>query len=232
MTSIVEDLDAAVALESLMSEAAEEVYAKVPTKTEQKAAHLAAIKETDIDHLLDMQDVMKAMIDKITANEIDLDNLGLIDPTKAEALMVELLDQKAITALLELRYNMIRAAVFEHINRTNVANKVAYPTRAAGELAVPKLGKRFVREGGKIKAAIDKAKMAELLTPEQYAKVYKTVHVEEQVIEAHDDEVFDGEALSALIRQSPAVMEAVRASVIPAGFTNSSFHVRKLTKKD
>lgn len=234
MTTLDEGLDAAIALESFMAEAAEGAYSeKVPTRAEMTAALLQAIDNTDIDYLLGLQDVMKSHIDKVTANAIDLDNLGELSPKKAEELMEELVDQKQIEALLNLRYSMIRAAVFAHINADNVAKKKAHPDKAPGEIPVPKLGKRFTREGGKMKGDFDREQLAETLTKAQYDRIFKVTQVPARVIAAHTVVERDDDALRALIAEDPTVMEKLRAAVVPVGFTTSTFHHRKLTiKKD
>lgn len=230
MTTLNEDLDIAVALEAMMSAAAEAVFEKLPTKSETDAANLAAIKSGDLDKLMEMQEQAAGMIEAILDNPIDLDNLGSLTTEQAEALMAELLDQKQVEALIKLRYSMIRAAVFAHITEDNKSKKVAYPDRAPGEIPVYALGKKFTREGGKLRASFDRDKLAQVLTPEQFAQVYRTVHVEEQVIEAHDEEVFDEDALKVLVQSNYAILEKLRDAVVPQGFSPSSLHVRPLKK--
>jgi hypothetical protein len=234
MTTLNEDLDAAVALESLLSEFAEEAFQKLPTQTETKADYLAAINQSDLDKLLELQETSASVIDQAVANVIDLDNLAEMTPERAEALMAEVLDLKKVKAFIELRNSLVRAAVFAEITRRNAEKKVVHPDKAPGEVAVPTMGMKFTREGGKLKAQLSKEEMAKHLTKEQFARVYPTVHVPArvEVIEAYDEQNLDEEALSALVLADPAVMEAIRASVIPNGFTPSSFHQRKLTKKD
>jgi hypothetical protein len=231
MTTINEDMDAAVALESMMTDVAGASYEKVPSKAEVQAAQLAAIKETDIDVLLELQEQMTNIIDIIVGNTIDLDNLGELSEEQLEVHMEEYLNQKPVKQLLELRERMIRAALFAHFTEKNRQNKVAFPDHAPGEVDVPRFGKRFTREGGKLKSRFDRDKMAQVLTPAQFASVYKTVHVEEQVIEAHDEEIFDRDALKALIGSNFAILEVLKAAVVPEGFTPSSFHVRAMQKK-
>lgn len=232
MTTLNEDLDSAIALESLVSQAASDAYVKDPSKAEQAAEYLAALKELNIDVLLDLQDKMKAIIDRATANAIDPENLGKLDPDKAVALMEELVEQKAVENFLKLRYTLIRAAVFAHIDAINAEQKVAYPTRAPGSLPVPKMGKKFTREGGKVKGTFDQEALAKSLTKEQYDRIYKRRWIEPQLIEGHWEEYRDDESLHALVLEQPSVMEKLRAAVVPTGFTTSSFHVRALTKED
>ena len=229
MTTLHEDLDAAIALESLIEDAAEGAYAKDPSKAEEAAQYLAALKELDIDVLLDLQDKMKSIIDRATANTIDPENLGTLDPAKAEALMEELLAQKSVENFLKMRYTLIRAAVFAHIDAVNKEQKVAYPTMAPGELPVPALGKKFTREGGKMKGGFDREKLAQLLTKEQFDKVYTKRWVEP--VEGYWEEYRDDDALKSMVRQNPALLEVLREAVVPTGWTTQSFHTRKLTKK-
>lgn len=230
MTTLNEDLDAAIALESLITQAATETYVKDPSKAAESAEYLKALKDTDIDVLLDLQDKMKAIIDRATANHIDPDDLGELSPEKAQELMVELLDQKSVETFLKLRYNLIRAAVFAHIDAMNAQRKVAHPTKAPGKLLVAALGKKFTREGGKMKGTFDQQKLAELLTEEQYNQVFKKRWVEPT--EGYWEEYRDDDALQALVLKQPSVMEKLRAAVVATGFTPSSFHIRNMTKED
>jgi hypothetical protein len=233
MTTINEDLDVAVALEAMMTETAGQVYAeKAPTTGERQAEYLAAIKDKDLSQLLELQEKMVSVVDRIVANNIDLENLDTLSAQEAEALMVELIEQKDIEVLLKLRYAMIRAAVFAHIDMDNTARKIAYPEKAPGEIEVPPLGKRFTREGGKMRATFDQAKMAQVLTKEQYDRIYPTVAVPEQVIEAHTEERFDEDALHDMVMADFSLLEKLRAAVVPSGFTPSSFHIRAIQKKN
>lgn len=232
MTTINEDLDVAVALEAMMVETAGEAYAeKAPTSGERKAEYLNAIKDKDLSQLLELQEKLASVVDHIVANNIDLENLSTLSAPAAEALMIELIDQKDVEALLKLRYAMIRAAVFAHIDIDNTARKVAYPEKAPGEIEVPALGKRFTREGGKMRATFDQAQMAQVLTKEQYDRIYPTVLVEEQVIEAHVEERFDEDALKDMVMADFTLLEKLRACVQPNGFTPSSFHIRAIQKQ-
>lgn len=228
MTTINEDMDAAVALESMMTDVA---YEKMPSKAEIQAAQLAAINETDIDHLLELQEQMTNIIDIIVGNTIDLNNLGELDGEQLEAHMEEYLNQKPVKQLLELRERMIRAALFAHFTEKNRRNKVADPEYAPAEQNVPRFGKRFTREGGRLKSRLDRDKMAQVLTEAQFKAVYKTRHVEEQVIKAHDEEYFDSEALKALIGSNFALLDVLKEAVVPEGRTPNSFHVRAMQKK-
>jgi hypothetical protein len=229
MTMINEELEAAASLQAVLDATVETVYSeKVPTLKERQAALLSAIKTTDVDQLLDLQDVMAKHVDKVIDNAIDLENLGELDDDQLVSLMEEILDQKSIKALVDLRYSMIRAAVFAVITERNVASKIAHPEHAPGEIAVPSLGKKFVRQGGKLKADLDKKKLAELLGEEMWSKVNKAVIVPEVVIPEHVENQFDEDALMKLVNETPVVMEAIRQCVIPAGFTTSSFHVKAL----
>ena len=230
MTTLNEDLDAAIALEAMMADSAEVAYEKLPTQDQRQAEYLAAIKDVDLDKFMELQEQLAELVEMVLSNPIDLDNLDKLTLDQAKGLMEEFLAQKQAKAFFDLRYNMLRAAVFEHITRVNAERKVAHPDRAPGEIPVPELGKKFTREGGKMKAAFDRAKMAEVLTPEQFATVYRTVHVEEQVIEAHDEEIFDEDALKDLVHANFGILEKLRGAVIPQGFTPSSLHVRPLKK--
>ena len=114
---------------------------------------------------------MVGIVGQIVANTIDPDNLGPRNDGQLESLMVELLDQKDVKRLLEVRYAMIRAAIFAHITEANRPRSIADPERAPGEAAVPALGKKFTREGGRLKATLDPDKLRTALGARRWEKV-------------------------------------------------------------
>ena len=140
--------------------------------------------------------------------------------------MVELLDQKDVKRLLEVRYAMIRAAIFAHITEANRAKGLADPERAPGEAAVPTLGKKFTREGGRLKATLDHDKLRKALGARRWKKVTNEVTV--PAVEEHTELVLDEDKILELVRKDPTVLELFRDCVTADRYTPQSFHVREL----
>lgn len=214
--AIDEALEAASDLQSLLDARGEELADKLPATTaaQRKAATLEAIASTDIDRLLELDDKFRAAIDIITANTIDLENLGRLSPAQLASLMREHLDEKDLKEVLEVRYKMIREALFAHFDV--IGKNVA---------AVPEEHMRFERRGGRAKAALDHTALAEKLGEQRTKTLYRTTVIPEQVVTQ-----FDEDALFQMVQEDPAVLEIVRECVIPAGggYTQASFHVKAL----
>ena len=220
--TINEALEAA-SLQALIEGVAEKVPAA--TSVARKAAHQKALETFDIDHLLTMQDKMKASIDQMTANTFSIDELGELSDFQLASLMRELLDQKDIKDLIETRYQMIRTAVFAHITERLANNGVEDPEFAPGEAPVSELGKKFTREGGKLKATLNHAKLAELLGTERWNKVHTTVTIPERT-----ETKLDEDALLELVSQDFSVLEIFKACVTSGERTSQRLNIRKLEK--
>lgn len=225
MTDQLVDLEAEASLESYVNAVADEAAAamKPTTGTQRKAALVAALDQGDIDHMMALQEKMTTAIDTILANKIDLDALGLLTPAELFDFMVEFLDQREIKELLEIRYKMLRAAVYAHLNEVHKNNGVADPEHTPGEVPVPKLGKKFVRRGGRAKAALDKVKLKAELGEDRWGQVCKAEIV--PAVPEHIEYRLDEDALLGLVRQDPSVLEIFRKCVTPGSYGTPSFHV-------
>lgn len=226
MTDIIEALEAGDQLQSLMDEALSVVPTKGLSGIQRKQAHQVAIESVDDGHLLNLMDKMTKAIDQILANKIDLAHLSTLSPEELHSLMVEFLDQRDIKELIEVRYNMIRAAVFGHITAINKAKGTKDPEFAPDNVPVEDLGKKFVRQGGKAKAILDYDKLRELLGPERWEQVCKA-EIKPAVPE-HVEYKIDNDAMLKLVMQDPSVLEQFRECVIPGPRTPLSFHVRDI----
>jgi hypothetical protein len=214
------ELEASAALAALMEETALAVTPdRIPTTAQRKAALQAALDTVDLERLIDLQDKMARAVDQILANRWD-EATELCTDEQLKALMVEHLDQTDITDLLKLRYEARRAHIFAHLTALNVVNGVDDPLHAPAEVAVPELGKKFVRQGGRPKVTLNEAKFTELIGPERAAAIFKT----RTVTETYRDD----DAIMALVAQDPSVMELLRECIVAGGHTPSSFHVRNL----
>jgi hypothetical protein len=222
-SAIIPELEGVASLQALLNQAASEKATDRSTGVKRKAAHRRAIEDTDISHLLDLQDKAKLAIYQMTNNKIDLDEPHLLADPELMALMVEYLDQRDIKELLEVRYAMIREAIFAHIDKLNEADEVKDPEHAPREVPVPELNKKWTREGGRIKAGLDKDKLAELLGPERWKQVCKAI-----IIPEHVEYQLDEDALVNMVSEHPETMELIRDCVIAGGYTPMSLHVREL----
>ena len=219
------DAEAAASLQSLI-DAAAEAGPKPPTGAERKAALADAIAQSNIDKLMALQEKMSGIMGRILANKNITETLGTLSEAELFALMEELEDEQRVKELLELRYQMIRTAVFTHITETHRAKGVPDPEHTPGEAPVPALRKRFTREGGKAKAQLDKELLAKKLGNQRWAEVCKKVVV--PAVAEHVEYVLDDERMVALVQRDPEVMEIFRSCVVPGKYGTARFHVREL----
>ena len=219
------DTEAAASLQSLI-DAAAIAAPKPPTGVQRKADLAEAIRQSNIDKLMALHDKMSGIIGRIVANKDITDQLGKLSEGDLYALMEELQDEQRVKELLEIRYQSIRSAVFAHITETHRANGVDDPDHTPGEAAVPALGKKFTREGGKAKAELDKTKLAKKLAG-RWDEVCRKV-----VVPEHVEYVLDEDKMIALVQSDPKVMEIFRDCVVPGKYGAARFHVRELKTND
>lgn len=219
------DMEAAASLQSLI-DAAADAGPKSPTGAERKAALSEAIRQSNIDKLMALQEKMSGVMGRILANKDITESLAVLNEAELLALMEELTDEQRVKELLEIRYQSIRTAIFAHITETHRAKGVHDPEHTPGEAPVPALGKRFTREGGKAKAQLDKVLLAQKLGKERWAEVSKAVVV--PAVEEHVEYVLDDERILALVQRDPDVLEIFRSCVIPGKYGAARFHVREL----
>lgn len=230
MTDFIDlDTEAAASLQSLI-DAAAEARPKPPTGAARKAALTEAIRQSNIDKLMALNEKMSGIMGRILANKDITETLGLLTESELLALMEELEDEQRVKELLEIRYQSIRSAVFAHITETHRAKGVPDPERTPGEAPVPALGKRFTREGGKPKAKLDQDRLAAKLGKKRWDEVCKKVVV--PAVAEHVEYVLDEDRIVALAQRDPDVLEIVRDCVIPGMARTASFHVRELKTND
>lgn len=217
----------------LMESMAEQIIAdegpgKKLTAAQRKDSHRNMLEQFDIDKLLAMQEKMSQAIDRMTANQIDLEEPGALSPEKAEELMVELLEQTDIKELLEVRRELIRAAVFSHLTEEARRTGVADPEFVTGSVPVPALGKKFVREGGNRAApTLDETLFREALGA-AWEEVYDVQVIPEQVIPERVEYTLDPEKVMKLAEEDSKVLEALRKSLIPGARRTPSFRIRSI----
>lgn len=222
-------------LMDLMESMAEQMIAdgEVPTghkltAAQRKDTHRNMLEQFDIDKLLAMQEKMARAIDRMTANQIDLEEPGVLSPEKAEELMIELLDQTDIKELLEVRRELIRAAVFSHLTEEARRAKKPEPEFTPGSVPVPALGKKFVREAGNRAApTLDETLLREALGAD-WESVYEIEVIPEQIIPERIEYKLDPEKVMKLAEDDPKVLEAVRKSLIPGDRRTPRFTIRNI----
>ena len=226
MTDFLVDMSAELALQNLLEEAVEQQTYVPPTGVQRKAATAAALKQVDLDRLLDLQSKMERVIDTMLANKIDLEHLGLLTPGELYDFMVEFLDQRDVKELLEVRYKMLREAIFAHITEENRLKGLPNPENTPGEVAVPKMGKKFSRIGGKPKAQLDEQKLAEVLTEDQWARITRTFVI--PAVAEHIETVLDEEKIVAAVQADPSMLEVLRSCVVSEPAPTPRFMVKEL----
>ena len=185
-----------------------------------------AISRKDLDELDALQEKMSGLIDKIMGNTFDPDELAECDEEELQRLLIEAEDHKDLKRLIEVRYQMIRTRVFNHITAANKAKGVTEPEFAPGEAPVPALGKKFTREGGRVKAVLDHDKLRKALGKKRWQQVSKAVVV--PAVAEHIEYTLDEDKILELVRKDPKVLDIFRDCVSAGTRTPVSFHVRKL----
>lgn len=184
------------------------------TVATRKRDNVRAIAEFDLDRLLALQEKMAKLIDTLTANELSADG-GVLDGQKAAALMGEYLDERDITEFLAARREMIRQAVFDHLDEVGES-----------ELPVPEHGKKFCRDGGGYGTPrVDEQRLQALLGD-------RWIDACEEVIIPPQPERIEYqlslEKLLAMGREDPAVLETLRSCLVPGKPQTPRFVVRDL----
>lgn len=189
------------------------------TVATRKEASRRALEEWNLDRLLELQAKMSRIIDVMTANDLNTDDEPVMSPAKTVAVMAEYLDERDVAELLDVRKDMIRDAVYTHIDAVEGPD-------ANGAIEVPELGKKFTREGcGTATPTVDEQRLQALLgekwldacdetiVPAQEARIEYKLSVEKVLDLAHKD---------------PAVLEALRSCLVPGKPKTPRFWVRDL----
>lgn len=227
MTAINDALENISDLQSLIDVAEEETPTEVKTGVQRTAEIAQALSVKDIKELASLQSTLESLLDQILANHIDPDSPVLTDE-QLFSYAREHMDRKELERLLKVRHEVMRAAIFAHITEVNRAKGLPDPEHQPGEAPIPGLGKTFAREGGKMKATINKTALEAKLGKERWEQVCKAVIV--PAVPEHIEYHLDDDALLALVKKDPSVMEAIRESVIPGGYGVARL-VLKETKK-
>lgn len=224
MTLIDHALEEAADLQSLVEAEGQTLSSK--TGVARSAELHAAILSNDIDELMELQEQLAGLMDQIIANQIDPEHLGMLSDGELLSLMEEHLSRKDMERLLEVRHKIVRAAIFAHVDILNKAKGVPDPEHAPGEALVPKLGKKFVRQGGRMKAKLDPNALRAALGQERWEQVCKAELV--PAVPEHIEYSLDDDKLLSLVKADPSVLEIFKACIEPGGYGTSSLYVREI----
>ncbi len=147
----------------------------------------------------------------------------LVPPTE------ELLAQRNLKELLEVRKEMIREAVFNSLNLQLGAEGVEDPENTNGSIPVPELGKRLSREAcGPKDPKLNEEKLEIDLGEERWLQVCEVEEIPEQVIPAHTQYTLSVERLMKLAESDLSILEIVRDCLEVGGYKTPRFFVRNL----
>lgn len=197
-----------------------------------KAAHLASLVKANkkvkgcADDLAPTTATIKAFPAKARAIAAFIEAAmeeGLTDE-QAVMVMSEALDVKLIKEFVDATYDAAKAAVYRTMDAAAEEAGEEFPSQTAMVLDVPELGKRFCREGvGRKPASLDEEKLVELVGEQVWEQI-----TSEQVIPATVVRVIDEAKLAAAVNDDPALLEQVRAAVIPGDWKTPRLMIRDI----
>lgn len=228
--TILESVEQAANLQSLIDAAAEAAPAQSKSGVKRTAEIEAALSNSDLDELMDLQFKMNKVVERILAVKLDPDALGALDPETLSQLAVEQLELKDIERLLEVRYQLRRLAIFAHITEDNKVKEVKDPENATGKVFLVDLAKKWVRTGGTLRSRLDREGLRKALGEKKWAKVIDKIEV--PATEAHVEEVFNEDKLYALIQEDTKLMMVLADHVVPGGRTPQVLNLRDMTQAD
>lgn len=186
-----------------------------------KAAHRKNLKEANAVELVRVaqaQDDILPQGSGIAAKSDEIMERGFNEDEALLAMDTFLKIALAVEAETSIK-ELIRTLVFRTMDLGAAEQGEEFPEHTNMELAVPELGKRFVREGcGRKDATFDVAALQESLDPETFAAI-----TTEKVTR-----VVDHDALTAAVLADPSIMEKVRDSVVSGGWKAPRLSVRDI----
>lgn len=190
------------------------------TVATRKEATRRAIEAFDLDKLLEFQALMTRIIDVLTSNDLISWDV-VLDDAHATALMAEFLDERAATELLTVRRDMIKEAVFDHLDALGLDGQ-------NGTVEVPDLNKKFCREGtGMGTPVVDEQRLQALLGA-RWVDACDEEIVPERHIPAHIEYRLSLQKVLDMAQQDHHVLEALRTCLVPGKPKTPRFAVRDL----
>lgn len=215
-------------------EQAERDVVRVPKTTvaQRKEMLRQVIEEIDLERLQELQDKMVTAIDTIIANELDLSGDHILTREEAHSLLEEMLDQRDIKELLTVRYAMAKEAVFQSLTTELAEKGVEDPENHNGEIVVPELGHRFVREAcGRKDPRLDEEKLRNLLGEELWKQACEAEVVRRQVIPRHIEYHLSIERLMKLAADDPDILDKINESLEVGGWKTPRFAIKPLKER-
>ena len=197
-----------------------------------KAAHLASLVKSNkkvkgcTADLAPTADAMRGFVAKAKAVAAFIETAMEEGLTEEQAVMVmsEALDVKLIKEFADATYDAAKAAVYRTMDAAAEEAGEEFPSQTAMVLDVPELGKRFCREGvGRKPASLDEEKLVELVGEDVWNEI-----TSEQVIPATVVRVIDESKLAAAVNDNPALLEQVRAAVVPGDWKTPRLMIRDI----
>jgi hypothetical protein len=198
------------------------------TVADRKAGHLDTIRTRDAEKVKEMKVVMRKFADSVIKSEaLHLEDGEQLSEKDQLQLMEAYIAFQKVKEFAEAWNEECRGTVFDHITAVNEELGVEYPEFQNGSIEVPKLGKRFCKEGNGRKApTIDEEKLKEALGEDLWNKVQ-----DEELVPAKVVKALSIEKLMKAVEDDPALLELVRESLIVGEFKNPRFQVRDLGKQ-
>jgi len=198
------------------------------TLAARKKAWIEAVREFDVEKLVELQTKMQGYVDKIARIDFDPEHPRALTDEERLSMGSEFVDFLEISEFLTTRRDLIKEMVFGHLDATVGEN-------TNGEIPVPEVGRTLRREGcGRTTPGIDTEKLKGLLG-DDWDRCLEVTEVPEQIIPAHTEVEFSEEKLMALCAEKPETLEALRQSLIPGQiktprFTNRAYKPQKENK--
>lgn len=192
------------------------------TVADRKGELRAALASFDVDRLLALQQTMTRLVDVMTRNEL---SGGVMTADETVALMGEYLDERDIEELLTVRKEMIKAAVFDHLDETDGPDVNA-------NIAVPALGKKFCREGtGNVTPIVDEHRLQSLLGPRWIEACDEQIEPAQYIPERIEYRLSIEKVLD-MARKDPGIMEMLRGCLVPGKPKAPRLAVRDLNSEE
>lgn len=217
------------AFKALVEEKIEKEVEKTSRMTiaDRKASHLEAIQQRDLEKIKEMKSVMKKFAGSVIKTDVLHPEDGILSDKQKVQLMEAYIAFQKVKEFAEVWNDECRQTVFDHVTAENEELGVEYPEFQNGSIEVPKLGKRFCKEGNGRKApSIDEEALKKALGDKVWNQVQDEVFVPAKV-----ERSLSIEKLMKAVEEDPSLLETVRESLVVGEWKTPRFQVRDLGKQ-